>query len=87
MRIIDKAMSSEVANTQVNLMERAFEMVGLTRRSANEFTSANLADFNTICTDVPSVDYYSIGAWKNGKTMSPMLKNGHDLVVDRQFDL
>lgn len=62
-------------------------MLGLTRRSADEFTSANLADFNTVCTDAPNVDYYSIGAWKDGKTMNPMLKNGHDMVVDRKFDL
>ena len=68
-------------------LERAFEMLGLTRRSANEFTSTNLADFNTVCADIPGVDYYSIGAYKDGRTMNAMLKNGHDCVVNRHFDL
>ena len=85
--LIDMALQSERFNNEAMLIEKAFEMLGLTRRSAEEFTSWNMKDFNTVCDDAPHVDYFSIGAYKDGKLMNPLLKHGHDMVVGKRFDV
>lgn len=87
LRLIDLALQSGRFDNEAMLIEKAFEMLGLTRRSAEEFTSSNMADFNTVCDNASRVDYFSIGAYKDGKLMNPMLKHGHDMVVGKKFDL
>lgn len=49
-------------NATPELVDKAFEAVGVSQRSATEFTSKNMGDFNNVAEDIPNVDYYSIGA-------------------------
>ena len=55
-------------------MERLYEALGITGRAGAEFNTANMASFNEVCEDSRSVDYYSIGAKKTGRTMSKILR-------------
>lgn len=48
----------------IELSEKAFEAVGVSQQSAQEFTSGNIADFNRVAEDVDGVEYYSVGAHK-----------------------
>ena len=45
-------------------MERAFEILGMSRANVAEFHSENMADFNEVATDLASVGYYSFGSKK-----------------------
>ena len=62
-----------------------FEILGITRRAAEEFTTPNIQAFNEVCPITPGVDYYSIGAWKDGAIMNPLLKMGFDIIIGRKF--
>jgi hypothetical protein len=44
--------------------EKALEAVGVSQKSAQEFTSSNISDFNRVAEDVRGVDYFSVGAHK-----------------------
>ena len=54
----------------LNNLERVFEVLGITGKAAQEFTSHNIKAFNEVCEDKKKVDYYSIGAKKHGRIMS-----------------
>ena len=69
MRLIDLA-NDEQWRGNLNNLERVFEILGITGRSVQEFTSHNIEAFNEVCEDSSSVDYYSIGAKKGGRVMS-----------------
>ena len=77
--------SAGVQHTQYQHYEhnlsRLYEALGVTAEAAKEFNTPNMENFNEVCEDMPSVDYYSIGAFKNGRTMSNLLKNGYDVLV------
>ena len=62
-RLVDNC-AKYPARFQIELAEKAFEAVGLSQGSVQEFTSGNLTDFNRVAEDVSDVDYYSIGAYK-----------------------
>ena len=61
---------------------RLYEALGITAEAAKEFNTPNMESFNEVCEDMKTVDYYSIGAFKNGRTMSNLLKNGFDVLVN-----
>ena len=69
MRLIDLT-NDEQWRGNLNNLERVFEILGITGRSVQEFTSHNIGAFNEVCEDSPTVDYYSIGAKKGGRVMS-----------------
>lgn len=58
-------------------LERVFEVLGVTGKAAQEFTSHNIECFNEVCEDAEGVDYFSIGAKKSGKVMSTILSDAH----------
>lgn len=82
MRLIDVIHESDgmYKHEELNL-ERLYESLGISGKASKEFNTHNLADFNEICENSPTVDYYSIGAKKNGKVMSTLLRNGFDILV------
>lgn len=86
MKLIDNCAGSpgEHAVYEQHL-ERTYEILGITKKAAHEFTSPNLKAFNEVCENAPGVDYYSIGARKDGKVMNEMLRNGYEIVVGRKF--
>jgi len=63
MRLIDNCISKPI-QCEISLADKAFEAVGLSYKNAQEFTSANLADFNNVAENVSGIDYFSIGAHK-----------------------
>jgi hypothetical protein len=69
MKLIDLTNDKGWRGDLYNL-ERVFEILGITGRSVQEFTSHNINAFNEVCEDEESVDYYSIGAKKGGRVMS-----------------
>jgi pimeloyl-ACP methyl ester carboxylesterase len=82
MRLIDKAQDGHLDSPNFINMERIFEILGITRDAALEFSSHNIGCFNVVAEDSPDTRYYSIGSKKNGRTMSALLRNGHEIVVD-----
>ena len=68
-------------------LEKVFEILGLTHKSALEFSTHNISNFNEICEDGPNTLYYSIGARKNASTTSKILKNGHKIIVNNTFGI
>ena len=63
MRLIDNC-SKMPERFLIEDAEKALEAVGVSQKSAQEFTSSNISDFNRVAEDVSSVDYYSLGAHK-----------------------
>ena len=63
MRLIDNC-STMPERYLIEDCEKGFEAVGVSQKSAQEFTSANIKDFNGVAEDVRNVDYFSIGAHK-----------------------
>lgn len=66
-------------------MDRIYEALGITPKASQEFNTHNLKCFNEVCSDMQGVDYYSIGAKKQGKTMSKILRNGFDVLVGLEW--
>ena len=69
MKLIDLTNDKEWRG-DLNNLERVFEILGITGKAVQEFTSHNINAFNEVCEDEESVDYYSIGAKKGGGVMS-----------------
>ena len=63
MRLIDNC-SKMPERFLIEDCEKAFEAVGVSQKSAQEFTSSNLKDFNGVAENVRGVDYFSIGSHK-----------------------
>jgi len=61
--------------------EKAFEAVGVSQKSAQEFTSSNIEDFNGLAENVRGVDYYSIGAHKSRLQCSELLRMSHEAIA------
>ena len=72
MKLIDITNDKAWRGNLLNL-ERVFEVLGITGKSVQEFTSHNIGCFNEVCEDAEGVDYFSIGAKKGGKIMSTIL--------------
>ena len=86
MKLIDIIHESCDAHRHYELnMDHMWEALGITSKASQEFNTHNLKCFNDICEDIPTVNYYSIGAKKDGKTMSKVLRNGFDLLVGNEF--
>ena len=68
-------------------LEKAFEILGITHKSALEFSTHNISNFNEICEDGPNTLYYSIGAKKKVSTMSKILRTGHKIIVNDTFGI
>jgi hypothetical protein len=68
-------------------LERVFETLGLTNKSALEFSTHNISNLNEICEDGPNTLYYSIGAKKGNTAMSKILRNGHKIIVNDTFGI
>lgn len=81
MKLVDRILAHGYLDGVSNL-ERVFDILGICKRSALEFSTHNLADFNQVCPNSKSTKYYSIGAKKNGRIMNPMLKDGHTFIVN-----
>jgi triacylglycerol lipase len=84
MKLIDLANDQQWRGNLENL-ERVFEVLGITGRSAQEFTTHNIQAFNEVCENAEGVDYYSIGAKKGGRVMSPILADGYNIIVNKTF--
>lgn len=63
MRLIDNC-TLHPERCQLEMAEKAIEAVGLSQRSAQEFNSANIRDFNNVAENVEGVEYFSLGAHK-----------------------
>ena len=72
MKLIDESNKDSQDEIFDNL-ERVFEILGITADASKEFSTHNIGNFNEICEDVPNVQYYSIGAQKNGSTITKLI--------------
>ena len=81
MKLIDRSLDENELGSIEN-MHRVFEILGITAKAAEEFSTHNINSFNQVCEDSPSVSYYSIGAKKNGRIINSMLRDGHNLIVN-----
>jgi len=81
MSLIDKAHNEFGENTILNF-ERIFENLGITGVAAMEFSPWNIKAFNEVCENHTDVNYYSIGAKKNGRSMNKMLLDGYNIIVN-----
>ena len=61
--------------------EKAFEAVGVSQKSAQEFSSSNISDFNRVAEDVRGVDYFSVGAHKQRLQCSDLLRMSHEAIA------
>lgn len=62
--LIKEFMRRPQDNPQVHLMEKTFEMLGMSLKNVEEFHPSNIESFNQVVTDCAGVDYYSFGAKK-----------------------
>ena len=58
--------------------EKVFEIVGMSQKNVQEFSSPNISDFNKVVEDAKGVDYYSIGAQKQRLMCSDLLRVTHE---------
>lgn len=82
MALVDKSENEGYQYGSMEHMDRVFEILGITRQAALEFSTHNLAAFNSICPNNKSTSYYSLGAKKSGRTMNDILRHGHDVIVN-----
>jgi len=80
MRLIDNGLKFP-EKCPIELAEKAFEAVGLSQKSAQEFTSENISDFNKVAEDARGVEYFSIGAHKQRLQSSDLLRTSHDSIT------
>eukprot|EP00355_Strombidium_rassoulzadegani_P005087 CAMPEP_0168618666 /NCGR_PEP_ID=MMETSP0449_2-20121227/6191_1 /TAXON_ID=1082188 /ORGANISM="Strombidium rassoulzadegani, Strain ras09" /LENGTH=140 /DNA_ID=CAMNT_0008659551 /DNA_START=233 /DNA_END=655 /DNA_ORIENTATION=- len=66
-------------------MTRMFEVLGISKGAAIEFSTPGMKDFNLVCEDAENVQYYSVGAKKNGSIMTKALMPGFDLITNKEF--
>lgn len=87
MMVMDIANGDRKDKHTLNLanLEKTFEILGITGRAVQEFTTYNMGNFNEVCEDHPNVEYYSIGAKKNGRVMNIMLRDGYEMVTSSSF--
>jgi len=79
MRLIDKSIQ-ENSIIKLELADRAFDVLGVSRKSAEEFTYENMAAFNAAIEDAPEVQYYSIGSKKKGLNTNNVLRYTHSAI-------
>jgi hypothetical protein len=68
--------NKERDSSDLEIMERAFEIVGLSNQNVSEFMVQNMAHFNEVVEDHPAVGYYSFGSKKKEMHMSKVLRPG-----------
>lgn len=66
-------------------LAKVFEILGISPQAAREFHPDNIRAFNQVCEDRKNVDYYSIGAKKDGRVMTDILKDGFDILVNDEM--
>jgi len=66
-------------------MEKAFEVLGMNFKNAEEFSHANISAFNEVATDSPDVDYYSFGAKKKELQMTELLRPGYQIITNHDI--
>jgi hypothetical protein len=64
-----------------------FEILGTTISAAKEFSTHNISNFNEICEDAPGVQYFSVGGKKSGSTITKILQNGHNVIVNKVYGI
>ena len=67
---------------RVTALEKAFEVMGLSLESAQEYCNANMKAFNEVATDSDDVDYYSFSAKKTQMGMCDLLKPGWEMITN-----
>jgi hypothetical protein len=80
MRLVDNAFKHPLHHS-LEMCEKAIEAVGLTQKSVQEFSTANIADFNKVAEDVEGVKYFSIASHKAQLQSSDILRQSHDTVL------
>lgn len=73
MKLIDNSVAYP-EKYPVDEFEKAVEACGLTQRTVQEFTSANIRDFNKVAQNCDGVRYFSVGAQKKKDASSLLLR-------------
>ena len=66
-------------------LERALTVVGMGTKNVKEFGYRNMADFNQVAEDSPSVEYFSFGTKKRELQLNELLKNGYQIITEHKI--
>ena len=83
--IVTQAMRYDRHLRKVMMVEKAFEVMGLSLESAQEYCNANMKAFNEVATDCDDVDYYSFSAKKTQSGMCDLLKPGWEMITNNEI--
>lgn len=72
-------------NIYTHTMDKAFEVLGMSLKNAEEFSHANITAFNEVAQDCSDVDYYSFGAKKKELSMTELLKPGYQIITNHEM--
>lgn len=67
---------------EIEQVDKAFNVLGVSLKNVEEFTSQNIRDFNSVAIDIPGVEYFSIGAQKTYLEVCDTLKHSHDIISE-----
>lgn len=81
MRLLDN-FNAKPQRYNINIMDRTFDILGISLKNVQEFTSKNIKNFNEVALDDPKVDYFSVGSQKEYLTVADQLKHAHDTISE-----
>lgn len=81
MRLVDNC-NAKPSKYQIEDFDKSFDVLGVSQKNVQEFTSKNIRDFNTVATDVAGVDYFSIGSQKAYLQVCDQLKRSSEVISE-----